>query len=35
MNFAVVLLALFVLRPLRSWQMLTPEPQFAAVQRPT
>ncbi|MBV9374887.1 MAG: oxalate/formate MFS antiporter [Alphaproteobacteria bacterium] len=35
MNFLVVVLALFVLRPLRSRQLVAPVPEFAAVQRPT
>ena len=35
MNFLVVVLALFVLRPLRSRQLVAPMPEFAAVQRPT
>jgi len=34
MNFVVVGLALFVLRPLRSRHMLSPEPQFAARHKP-
>ena len=35
MNFLVVGLALFVLRPLRSRQLTAPAPEFAAVHRPT
>ena len=35
MNFLVVALALFVLRPLRLRQVLGPVPRFAPVQRPT
>jgi len=35
MNFVVVGLALFVLRPLRSRHMLSPEPQFAANPSPS
>ncbi|MBV9492515.1 MAG: oxalate/formate MFS antiporter [Verrucomicrobia bacterium] len=35
MNFVVVLLALFVLRPLRSRHLLRPAPQFGVVHRPT
>src|SRR5271163_3927804 len=35
MNFLVVGLALFVLRPLRSRQLTAPAPKFAAVHRPT
>jgi OFA family oxalate/formate antiporter-like MFS transporter len=35
MNFLVVGLALFVLRPLRSRQLVAPAPEFAAVHRPT
>ena len=34
MNFVVVGLALFVLRPLRSRHMLSPEPQFATRHKP-
>jgi OFA family oxalate/formate antiporter-like MFS transporter len=35
MNFLVVALALFVLRPLRSRQLTTPAPELAAAHRPT
>jgi OFA family oxalate/formate antiporter-like MFS transporter len=35
MNFVVVGLALFVLRPLRSWHMQAPEPELLAARRPT
>ncbi len=35
MNFLVVALALFVLRPLRSRQLVAPVPEFAAASRPT
>jgi MFS transporter, OFA family, oxalate/formate antiporter len=35
MNFLVVVLALFVLRPLRSRHLLGPTPEFAALHRPT
>jgi hypothetical protein len=35
MNFLVVGLALFVLRPLRSRQLAAPAPEFTAVHRPT
>jgi OFA family oxalate/formate antiporter-like MFS transporter len=35
MNFLVVALALFVLRPLRSRQLVVPAPEFAAAPRPT
>jgi OFA family oxalate/formate antiporter-like MFS transporter len=35
MNFLVVALALFVLRPMRSRQLVAPVPEFAAAPRPT
>jgi OFA family oxalate/formate antiporter-like MFS transporter len=35
MNFLVVALALFVLRPLRSRQLVVRAPEFAAASRPT
>jgi OFA family oxalate/formate antiporter-like MFS transporter len=35
MNFLVVGLALFVLRPLRSRQLTAPAPEFTPVHRPT
>jgi OFA family oxalate/formate antiporter-like MFS transporter len=35
MNFLVVGLALFVLRPLRSRQLTAPAPEFAAIRKPT
>jgi OFA family oxalate/formate antiporter-like MFS transporter len=35
MNFLVVALALFVLRPVRSRQVVAPVPEFAAAPRPT